>query len=252
MSSFCALRSPFCVLPALALVNVRDPVLWAVLIGWIMSVVLHELAHGAVAYLGGDYTIKARGGLTLNPLQYVHPVNTILLPALFLLWGGVPLPGGATYVRRDLLRNRAWEAAVSLAGPTVNFGLFVLLMVPLHPRLGWVQPWTSGSQWTSPQKFLATLATLQLITGALNLLPVPPLDGFNAISPYLTRELQARLRTPQAATIGMVGLFIVLLNVPHVFQPVYNAQQWLMVHTGMAGVIDGSIDAFNGVMFGRY
>ena len=243
MPSLCA--------PLLASANFRDPLFWAVMCGWIMSVVLHEFAHGAVAYLGGDYTIKARGGLTLNPFQYVHPVTTILLPALFLLMGGVPLPGGATYVRRDLLRNRAWEAAVSLAGPATNFGLFVLLMIPLHPRLGWVQPWASGNEWSSAQQFLATLATLQLMAGVLNLLPVPPLDGCNAVSPYLTPELQATLRTPQAALAGLVGLFLVLSNVPHAFQPVFNAQQWLMAHTGMEPAIEGCVDAYNGVMASR-
>ncbi len=242
---------PSASLPLLAMVNFSDPVLWAVLIGWVMSVVLHELAHGVVAYLGGDYTIKARGGLTLNPLQYVHPVNSIVLPVVFLVMGGVPLPGGVTYVRRDLLRNAAWETAVSLAGPATNFALFVLLMAPLHPWFGWVQPWTAGAQWSSAQQFLATLATLQLMSGVLNLLPIPPLDGFNAVSPFLTPELQARLRTPQAATTGMIGLFLVLSSVHGAFQPLWNAEQRLMDRVGMRSSIGGSIDSYNGVMARR-
>ena len=58
-----------------------NPLLWAVFIGWIISVVLHEFAHGIVAYWGGDYTIRERGGLTLNPLQYVDPVfSLVILP----------------------------------------------------------------------------------------------------------------------------------------------------------------------------
>src|SRR3954466_7301628 len=97
----------------------QSPLFWAVFIGWVLSVVLHEFAHGFVAYLGGDYTIRERGGLTLNPLQYVDPVMSLLLPARLLLMGGVPLPGGVTYIRRDLLRGRAWQAAVSLAGPAM-------------------------------------------------------------------------------------------------------------------------------------
>src|SRR5689334_21045736 len=109
----------------LADVDFANPMVWAILVGWIISVVLHEFAHGLVAYLGGDYTIRERGGLTLNPLQYVNPTMSILLPALFLLMGGIPLPGGATYVRRDLLRSKEWQSAVSLAGPCMNFLLFV-------------------------------------------------------------------------------------------------------------------------------
>src|SRR5205085_11053759 len=96
----------------LAMRDLGEPALWAVLIGWVMSVTLHEFAHGVVAYWGGDYTIRERGGLTLNPIQYVDPLMSIVLPIVFLLMGGIPLPGGATYVRRDLLKNRGWDAAV--------------------------------------------------------------------------------------------------------------------------------------------
>src|SRR5438270_14100773 len=85
-------------------IEFSNPLLWALIIGWILSVTLHEFGHGLVAYLGGDYTIRERGGLTLNPLQYVDPLMSILLPAVFLLMGGIALPGGATYVRTDLLR----------------------------------------------------------------------------------------------------------------------------------------------------
>src|SRR5688572_8645459 len=85
----------------------KNPLFWAVFIAWVLSVVLHEFAHGIVAHIGGDYTIRERGGLTLNPLQYVDPVNSLLLPMVFLLMGGVPLPGGVTYVRDDLLDRKS-------------------------------------------------------------------------------------------------------------------------------------------------
>ena len=74
----------------LAAVDFQNPLLWAIMIGWIMSVVLHEFAHGLVASWGGDYTIRERGGLTLNPLQYVDPVMSLLLPAIF---AGLKLSG---------------------------------------------------------------------------------------------------------------------------------------------------------------
>src|SRR4051794_38420039 len=90
-----------------------NPLVWALLIGWILTVVLHEFAHGLVGYLGGDYTIKERGGLSLNPLQYVDPVMSLILPAIFLLMGGIPLPGGVTFIRQDLLKNDLWRSLVS-------------------------------------------------------------------------------------------------------------------------------------------
>src|SRR5438477_13152803 len=109
----------------LAVVDYRDPLLWAAFIGWILSVILHEFAHGLVAYWGGDYTIRERGGLTLNPLAYIDPLNSLVLPTVFLLMGGIPLPGGVTYIRRDLIRSRGWSSAVSAAGPAMNFILFI-------------------------------------------------------------------------------------------------------------------------------
>src|SRR5262245_50759356 len=116
----------------LAAIDLHSPMTWAIIIGWIMSVVLHEFAHGAVAYLGGYYTIKERGGLPLTPLQYIAPLTSIVLPILFIIMGGVPLVGGVTYIRRDLLRSRAWDFAVSAAGPAMNFILFLLFCLPFH------------------------------------------------------------------------------------------------------------------------
>src|SRR3954447_2611147 len=202
----------------LAAVQLDNPLTWAVLIGWILSVVLHEFAHGLVAYLGGDWTIRERGGLTLNPLQYVDPVMSLMIPAVILLMGGVPLPGGVTYIRRDLLRNRAWQAAVSLAGPAMNLLLFFACVLPLHPRVGWMQPWAPVENWPPAQRLLATLATLQFISVILNLVPVPPLDGFQALSPFLPPDVRQKLTTPPTSTFLFLAFFALLWAVPAVYQ----------------------------------
>jgi Zn-dependent protease len=196
----------------LAAVDFQNPLLWAILIGWIMSVVLHEFAHGLVASLGGDYTIRQRGGLTLNPFQYIDPVMSIILPAIFLMMGGIPLPGGSTFVRRDLLRNRGWQSAVSLAGPMMNLILFFACALPLHPKLGWAN--YSGPDWTNAQTFLAAMAVLQMLAVMLNLVPVPPLDGFGAISPFLDEPTRQKLTTPPTSTILFLAYFFVLWKVP--------------------------------------
>ena len=98
----------------LAVVDFSNNLLWAVFIAWIMSVVLHELGHGIVGYLAGDYTIRERGGLTLNPIQYIDPIFSLLIPAIIFLVGGVPLPGGVTYVRMDLIPKRVRRSAASV------------------------------------------------------------------------------------------------------------------------------------------
>ena len=207
----------------LAAVDFQSPLTWAILIGWIMTVVLHEFAHGIVAYFGGDYTIKERGGLTLNPIQYIDPFGSILLPAIFLMLGGIPLPGGATYIRRDLLRSRAWDAAVSAAGPAMNFLLFLILSLPFHPAVGWitVDP-LKPETWTLGQMFLATMAQLQMIAVVINLIPCPPLDGFQIVGAYMDEQTRYKLMTPPTSTIAFVALFLIVMRVPGLWRWIYD------------------------------
>jgi Zn-dependent protease len=197
----------------LAATDYSQPALWAVIIGWVMSVTLHEFAHGIVGYWGGDYTVRERGGLTLNPLQYVDPVMSLILPTIFLLMGSVPLPGGVTYIRRDLLRSRAWDSAVSAAGPAMNLILYGLLAIPLMPSFGWI-PVMPGVEWTTAQKFVGAMCYLQLMTVFLNLIPVPPLDGFGIIAPHLDPDLRTKLSTPPVSTVLFFGYFMLLWNAP--------------------------------------
>jgi Zn-dependent protease len=158
-----------------------------VCIGWIFSVCLHEFAHAAVAYWGGDRTVARKGYLTLNPVKYTHPVYSLAMPMLFLLLGGIGLPGGAVYIEDRLLRSRAWRTAVSLAGPAANAALLVVLALPF--LLGVFQP---GEQ-SLRACCVAFLAGLQASALVLNLLPIPPLDGFQAISPWLPVHVSRRM-----------------------------------------------------------
>ena len=192
--------------------NFQSPLLWGIMIGWIMTVVLHEFAHGIVAYWGGDYTIAERGGLTLNPLQYINPVNSIILPLIWLMLGGIPLPGGATYIRRDLLRSKAWNTAVSLAGPAVNLMVFLLLCVAIHPKVKWIDNTIPVAQWSTAQQFCAAMAFLQMFAVLLNLVPIPPMDGYKAISPYLPVPMQIWLSRPQVANTIYILYFVALMQ----------------------------------------
>jgi Zn-dependent protease len=181
------------------------------MIGWIMSVTLHEFAHGLVAYFGGDHTIKERGLLTLNPLKYANPMMTFVLPLLFVAMGAIPMVGAATYVNVNLLRNRAWRSAVAAAGPAVNFLLFILCIIPLYPQVGWLDAQADPSTFTATQIFCGAMAVIQLFACFINLLPVPPLDGFNVISPLLPPNAAKGLRQPQIS-IGILLVLFVLLG----------------------------------------
>lgn len=195
----------------LSAINLHNPLFWGVLIGWILTVVLHEFSHGLVAWLGGDYTIRERGGLSLNPLQYIDPMMSIVLPVVFLVLGGIPLPGGATFIRRDLIRNRAWQVAVSAAGPAANFLIFLVLAVALNQRVGWVDYHLAVSNWPTEKIFVAALAFFQLFAGLLNLLPIPPLDGFQIISPFLPKKWAEQLMRPQV-TMGLLLVFFFAID----------------------------------------
>jgi Zn-dependent protease len=184
-----------------------------VLVGWVFSLCLHEFSHAAVAYAGGDTTVREKGYLTFNPLKYTHPVYSLLLPLLFLALGGIGLPGGAVYIETWRLRSRAWISAVSLAGPTSN----LILAIVLGLILGFA-PITSSGVWPG----LAFLAFLQVSALVLNLIPLPPFDGFGAVEPYLPEGV----RLGVAQTRGMLP-FVVFFLLWYV--PVVNDAFWTLI-----------------------
>lgn len=165
--------------------------------GWLFSVVLHEFMHGLVAYLGGDRSVRDRGYLTLNPLKFVDPVFSVAMPVFFVLVGGLPLMGGRTLVHAHNLRSAHWDSAVSLAGPATNLVIAMLLIGALNA--GVVDPYTPLGAG------IAFLALMEVAAALFNLIPVPPMDGFGALAPYLSREFVARARG-----LGYGGYFLVL------------------------------------------
>ncbi|MFI5377681.1 MAG: site-2 protease family protein [Tepidisphaerales bacterium] len=231
----------------LAWTHLDNPMLWAVLIGWILSVTIHEFAHGLAAHFGGDYTIAERGGLTLNPLQYIDPLGSLVFPAIIFLMGGIPLPGGATYVRDDLLRGRRWQVAVSAAGPLSNFILYIILCLLLSPAAGWVQPGLPVAQWTPAQLWVGALAVLQILSVLLNLLPIPPTDGFRIICPFLPEHIQEKLNSPGVRSICYFGYFMLLTGAPLLFQYIWDTAH--QINEGM-GFNPDAFRAFRIVIWG--
>ena len=168
-----------------------------VLVGWIFSLCLHEFAHAAVAFLGGDTSVREKGYLTFNPLRYVDPIASLFVPLVFLLLGGIGLPGGAVYIDPRRLRSRWWACAVALAGPAANLAIAGVLVLALSTGV------MARSAAAPP---LAFLALLQVMAVILNLLPLPPLDGYRAIAPFLPKNLQMTFDR-----WGSLPLFILLL-----------------------------------------
>src|SRR4051812_37297390 len=104
---------------------------WLFLAVLVPSVILHEVSHGAVAYVFGDDTAKRAGRLTLNPIRHIDPFGTVILPAMLVL-AGAPAFGYAKPVPvnvRRLRRPRDHGLLVSLAGPATNLALVALATV---------------------------------------------------------------------------------------------------------------------------
>lgn len=100
----------------------------------LLSMMLHELAHGVVAYKLGDDTAKTEGRLTLNPLKHLDPVLSVAMPLILFLSGG-PIFGGAKPVPINTrkLKHGVWGMAlVAIAGPLTNFVLAFLVFLLGH------------------------------------------------------------------------------------------------------------------------
>ncbi|SHM51533.1 site-2 protease family protein [Cryptosporangium aurantiacum] len=194
--------------------------------GWVVSLCLHEFAHAVVAYQGGDRSVAERGYLTLDPLKYTHFVYSILLPLLFVLLGGIGLPGGAVFVDRRYLRSRLANSLVSLAGPLTNVVFAAVLAIALA---GW------GSSDAVHVEFWAAVAFLtflQVTAAVLNSLPVPGLDGFGVIEPYLSNKI---LRKVAPIAPYAVLLLFVLLFIPPVNRAFFTIVLWFLELLGVPG-----------------
>lgn len=171
--------------------------------GWIFSLCLHEFSHALVAYYGGDHTVREKGYLTFNPLKYTHPLFSIILPLIFLLLGGIGLPGGAVYIERWRIRNKFWLSAMSLAGPAAN--LLVALV------LGTILRFTdAGASAAGPG--LSFLLVLQISAVLFNLIPLPPFDGYNALEPFLNDVI--RMQMDRIRGFTMLIVFMAFWYIP--------------------------------------
>lgn len=159
----------------------------------IASVMLHELAHGLVALSQGDNTPRISGHITLNPIRLISWQSLIFLCVAGVAWGQMPV--NPTKFRWGKLSS----VLVFLAGPLANLAIGFLL----------IELYKLSSIVTLPMtqpKLLLLAAQINLILFLLNLIPIPPLDGFQVIG-----EIVPRLRSWQGSRIGLFVLMLLLL-----------------------------------------
>ena len=158
------------------------------LIVLLFSVIIHELAHGYVAYSLGDPTAKYEGRLTLNPLKHLDPFGSILLPLLLFIAGSPFLFGWAKpvpvnpYNFRD---KKYGEIKVSIAGPASNLCLAIFFGLILR-----FIPYETLSSNPGMAMALGYVVSINIWLAMFNIIPIPPLDGSWILFSLLPARLQ--------------------------------------------------------------
>lgn len=193
--------------------------------GWILSLCAHEFAHALTADLGGDHSVRGNGYLSFNPLKYTHPVLSILLPLLFMMVGGIGLPGGAVYVQTQRLRGPKWESAVSFAGPAGSALMAILFALPFALRIFNLNSYVLNSLlWEA----MSVVVLLNCAAVIFNLIPIPPLDGFGILAPLLSPSLRAMIYS--FSMFGLILIFVALRTSP-AFSAFFQGAVDSMMHT---------------------
>lgn len=180
----------------------RDP---AQLVSWIVwvigSIVLHELAHGWVAIAVGDRTPIETGHMTWNPLVHMGKLSLLAFALIGLAWGLMP-------VNPSRFRRPSDRALVAAAGPAMNLALAVVatILAAVWIRYG---AGAGDNMYRNVQVFFITGAYLNLVLLALNLLPIPPLDG-SVILATFSRSVRALYAHPRGQMVAL-GMLVLLL-----------------------------------------
>jgi Zn-dependent protease len=172
----------------------------------LFAITVHEAAHGYVARMFGDNTAYVLGRVTLNPIKHIDPIGTIAVPLGMLIMTGfmfgwakpVPVDWGSL---RKPKRDMIWVAA---AGPGVN-----LLMA-----IGWAMMFRVLAMLGVEERFFYEVARagiqVNLIFMALNLLPIPPLDGGRIVSGLLPRN--ASIMFSRLEPYGLIIIVVLLFT----------------------------------------
>ena len=179
----------------------------------LVSLVIHELAHGWVAWRLGDPTAKLHGRLTLNPLKHLDVWGTVALIVTFVGSGGSFFFGWAKPVPVDPRHFKDPQRGMMLvgaAGPAANFALALI-------AAGLV--WLTYTWSLFAAQALALAYVLNVVLGVINLIPIPPLDGSRVVGGFLPRDLYLRwVDLDRYGNFVFMGLLVVMLAAPQVFQ----------------------------------
>jgi Zn-dependent protease len=206
---------------------------------FLFSTTLHEAAHAWAAKRGGDLTAYHGGQVSLDPRPHIRrePFGMVILPLLSVAVSGWPFGfASAPYDPRWAMRHPKRAALMALAGPAANILLVLAALVlirigmaagvfyaPSSVSFGQITQSTAGGAWPGLAFLLGVFFSLNVLLAALNLIPLPPLDGSAAIPLFLSDTATARYQQfiwgqPALAWIGLLAAWYLF---DAIFQPIF-------------------------------
>ncbi len=191
----------------------------------IFAITVHEAAHGYVARYFGDMTAHLEGRITLNPLNHIDPIGTILVPTLTMFAGGIlfgwakPVPvdfGKLRNPKRDML----WVAA---AGPASNLVMAILWAIVFSYATH------APAAFVTPLAYMAQAGIMiNVVLLVLNLLPLPPLDGGRIAVSLLPNHLAYQFS--KLERFGFIILIVLLFTgvLSQIMMPFIKGTIWLI------------------------
>lgn len=178
----------------------------------VMSVVVHEVAHGYAADYLGDPTARLQGRLTLNPIPHIDPIGSILVPAALALLPGNIIFGWAKPVpyNPNNIANRYGNALVAVAGPASN-----IILAGLAGAIFQLTPLTAGAPLGV---FLLAIILINIVLAVFNLVPIPPLDGSKILFDFLPARFNHIRRSLEQ--YGFIILLFFIFFAIEIIQPV--------------------------------
>ena len=175
---------------------------WVEIIGFLAGIVIaisfHEYAHAYIANRLGDPTPRFAGRLTLNPLAHLDILGTITLLVAGFGWGK-PVP-----VNNLILKTRANQAKVAVAGPIANFIIALIFAIPYRVAVYLNINPTVGSFFI----ICNAITDINLILMSFNLIPLPPLDGSHILGAIIPKSWLEAYETLESA--GPYILFAII------------------------------------------
>ncbi len=201
----------------------------SLILALMVAIIGHEIMHGRVAYHYHDSTAQGLGRLSINPLVHIDLVGTIILPALlyfshagFLFGWAKPVPINM----RTVVNNGGYNAAiaVSLAGIAYNLLLAIIALIALK-----FLPQVDGDISFFIHSFFTYLLIYNLVLAFFNLLPIPPLDGSQALG-FVFRKFHLHALADKFDAIGQYGMILLIIMIAsplstYLFAPMHQLIQ---------------------------